>query len=70
MMLVSINYNGNSGAAYKRPTNEDHLISNQINFCSRQSCKLLLNLITNAIAWLWNNQFGLYYQMMIDCLAI
>ena len=29
-----------------------------------------MNLITNAIAWFWNNQFGLYYQIMIDCLAI
>ena len=27
-------------------------------------------LITNVIAWLWNNQLGLYYQIMIDCLAI
>ena len=27
-------------------------------------------LITNFVAWLWNNQFGLYYQVMIDCLAI
>ena len=27
-------------------------------------------LITNVIAWLWNNQFGLYYQIMIDFLAI
>ena len=32
--------------------------------------KFLLNLIANVIAWLWNNQFGLYYQVMIDCLAI
>ena len=56
VMLVSINYNAHSGAAYKRPTNEDHLIAKQINFCSRESCKFTLNLITNAIAWLWNNQ--------------
>ena len=27
-------------------------------------------LITNVIAWLWNNQLGLYYQIMIECLAI
>ena len=27
-------------------------------------------LITNVVAWLWNNQFGLYYQVMIDCLDI
>ena len=40
----------------KRPTNEDHLIAKQINFCSGQSCKFILNLITNAITWLWNNQ--------------
>ena len=26
-------------------------------------------LITNVVAWSWNNQFGLYYQVMIDCLA-
>ena len=64
------NYNGHSSAAYKRPTNEDHLIAKQTNFCSRQNCKFLLNLITNVIAWLCNNQFGLYYQIMIDCLAI
>ena len=35
---------------------EDSLIAKKINFCSRQSCKFILNLITNAIAWLWNNQ--------------
>ena len=28
--------------------------------------KFSLNLINNVIAWLWNNQFGLYYQIMID----
>ena len=55
-MLVSINYNGDSGASYNRPTNEGHLISKKINFYHRQSCKFLLNLITNVIAWLWNNQ--------------
>ena len=54
--------NGHSGATYKRPTNEDHLIAKQVNFYSRPSCKFLLNLITNVIAWLWNNKFGLYYQ--------
>ena len=27
-------------------------------------------LITNVVAWLWNNKFGLFYQTMIDCLAI
>ena len=68
-MLVSINYNGNSGVSYKRPTIQDHLIAKQINFCSRHNCKFLLNLVTDVIAWLWNNQFGLYYQIMIDCLA-
>ena len=31
--------------------------------------KFLVNLITNVIAWLWNNQFGMYYQIIIDCLA-
>ena len=63
VMLVSIkkNYNGHSSATYKRPTKEAHLIAKQINFYSRQSCKFLLNLITNVIAWLWNDQFGLYY---------
>ena len=70
VMLVSINYNGHSGAAYKKPTIEDHLIAKQINFYSKQGCKFSLNLITNVIAWLWNNQFGLYYQIMMDCLAI
>ena len=55
-MLVSINDNGNSGAAYKRPANEDHLIAKQINFCSKQNCKFVLNLITNVISWLWSNQ--------------
>ena len=55
-MLVSINYNGNSGADYKRPTNEGHLIANKINFYRRQSCKFLLNWIINFIVWLWNNQ--------------
>ena len=50
------NYNGHSGVAYKRPTNEDHLTAKQINFCSKQSCKFSLNLINNVIAWLWNNQ--------------
>ena len=57
------NYKGHSSAAYKRPTIE------QVNLCSRQNCQFLLNLITNVIAWLWNNQIGLYYQVMIDCLA-
>ena len=51
------------------PQNDDHLIAKQTNFCSRQNCKFLLNLITNVIAWFCNNQFGLYYQIMIDCLA-
>ena len=27
-------------------------------------------LITNVIVWLWNNQLALYYQIVIDCLAI
>ena len=36
---------------------EDHLIAKQINFCSKQSYKFSLNLITNVISWLWNNQF-------------
>ena len=49
-MLVSINYNGNSGTSYKNPTNEDHLIAKKINLCSRESYKFLLNLITNVIA--------------------
>ena len=47
------NCNGHSSAAYKKPTIE------QVNFCSRQNCKFLLNLIANVIAWLWNDQFGL-----------
>ena len=63
VMLVSINFNGQNGATYKRPTNEDHLITKQINFCSGQSCKFILNLITNAIAWLWNNQI---YIVLVD----
>ena len=32
--------------------------------------KFLLNLIADVIAWLWNDQFGLQYQVMTDCLAI
>ena len=64
--IMIVNYNGHSGAAYKRPTIEDHLIAKQTNFYSRQNCKFLMKLITNVIAWLWNNQFGLYYQIMID----
>ena len=60
---------GISSVSYKRPTNEDHLIAKKINFCSKQSCKFLLNLITNVIAWLLNNQFGLYYHIMIYYLA-
>ena len=60
------NHNGYDGAAHKRPIIEDQLIAKQINFCSKQSFKFSLNLITNVIAWLWNNQFGLYYQIMID----
>ena len=35
--------------------NEDQLIAKQINFCSKQSCKLSLNLINDVIDWLWNN---------------
>ena len=65
VMIVSIKIiNGHSNAAYKRPTIE------QVNFCNRYNCKFLLNLISNVIAWLWNNQFGLYYHVMIDCLEI
>ena len=26
-----------------------------------------MNLINNVIDWLWNNQFGMYYQIMLDC---
>ena len=37
----------------KKPTIE------QVNFCSRQNCKFYLTLITNVIAWLWNDRLGL-----------
>ena len=50
-MIVSIkNYNGHNSVAYKRPTIK------LVNFYSKQNCKFLMNLITNVIAWLWNNQ--------------
>ena len=55
-MIVSIKLYGHRGTTYKRPTIEDHLIAKQINFCSKQSAKFSLNLITIVIAWLWNNQ--------------
>ena len=39
---------------------EDCLIAKQINFCSGQSCKFLLDLIVSAIDWLRNNQIELF----------
>ena len=44
---------------------EDGLIAKKINFCSRQSCKFLLDLIISDIDWLWNNQIELFCQMML-----